>query len=104
MAIKWADYVITAVRFNAAGTHIEQVKVSEHDVENSQLVNMVIKSRSSVVASIGSGYTFCTATQNSNGGYSYGAEVKIVTIEGTKYIKTKADSSKKDNLDNLPTF
>jgi hypothetical protein len=30
--------------------------------------------------------------------------VKVVTIDGEKFIKTKADGVKKDNLDNLPDF
>ena len=29
MAHKWADYAITAVRFNSAGTHIEELQVRE---------------------------------------------------------------------------
>ena len=28
MAEKWADYIITAVRFNGTGTHIEAVQIS----------------------------------------------------------------------------
>ncbi len=27
MADKWADYIITAVRFNSTGTHIEAVQI-----------------------------------------------------------------------------
>jgi hypothetical protein len=26
---KWADYVITRVRFNAAGTHIDEVEAAD---------------------------------------------------------------------------
>jgi hypothetical protein len=104
MATEWATYVITAVRFNAAGTHIEEVQVYEYDAENNKLVNMIVKSRSSIVTSIESGYTFCTATKSSDGTYSNGAEVEVVTIDDEKFIKTKADKSKRDNLDNLPIF
>jgi len=101
---KWANYIITAVRFNSAGTHIEEVQVYEYDAENNQLVNMDIKRRASVVTAIDSGYTVCTATTNSGGTYSYGAAVEVVAIDEEKFIKTKADTSKKDNLDNLPKF
>ncbi len=102
MATKWADYVITRVRFNSAGTHIEEVEMYEHT--GTELTNPTTKSRSSVVTSIDSGYTFCTATKNSDGTYAYGAEVKVVTIDYEKFMKTQADGIKKDNLDNLPTF
>jgi hypothetical protein len=33
-----------------------------------------------------------------------GSAVIAASAEGTKFIKTKSDSSKEDNLDNLPTF
>lgn len=102
MADKWADYVITEVSFNAADTHIENVKTREHTGE--ALTGTTTRSRASVVTLLESGSTFCTATKNSDGKWAKGAMVKIVTIEGTKFIKTKADGIKKDNLDNLPTF
>jgi len=31
-------------------------------------------------------------------------KVQVVTIEGERFIKTKADDIKKDNLDHLPAF
>ena len=102
MAEKWADYVITRVHFNSEGTHIEEVETYEHT--GTELTNCTTKTRSSVVTSIDSGYTYCTATKGSDGKYYYGAEVKVVMIDSEKFIKTKADNSKKDNLDNLPTF
>ncbi len=102
MAEQWADYVITAVRFNAAGTHISEVRTYEHT--GSELNNQAIKTRATVVNGIEAGYSYCTALKNADGTYRYGAPVKVVTIEGTKFIKTKSDSSKEDNLDNLPSF
>jgi hypothetical protein len=102
MASKWADYVITAVRFNSAGTHITEVQVREDTGEN--LTSAKTKTRSNVVTQIESGYTYCTATEGSDGKWKKGAEVKVVKIDYEKFIKTKADTSKKDNLDNLPRF
>jgi len=99
---KWANYVITAVRFNSAGTHIDQVQVREDSGDS--LTSATTKTRSSVVTQIESGYTYCTATEGTDGKWKKGAAVKIFEIDGEKFIKTKADSSKKDNLDYLPTF
>jgi Protein of unknown function (DUF3892) len=101
MATKWADYLITAVSFNASGTHIEAVEIRPDEGDKAGSASRA--SRAQVVTWLESGYMFCTATV-SGGNWQKGAEVKIVTIEGTKYIKTKADGIKKDNLDNLPTF
>ncbi len=102
MPDKWADYVITRKRLSSAGTHIETVETYEHNGSN--LTSRATKSRDSVVSAIELGTTFCTATKNSDGTYSYGAPVKVVTMDGQKFIKTKADGVKKDNLDNLPDF
>lgn len=102
MGTKWADYVITAVRFNSAGTHIEEVRVYEDNGDN--IVNPATKRRSSVVTQLENGYTFCTATKSGENKWTKGAEVKIYTYEGEKFIKTRADGRKEDNLDNLPTF
>jgi Protein of unknown function (DUF3892) len=103
MADKWADFVITAVRFNSADTHIAYVQARE-DEGNTISEPPTTKSRTEVVTQIEAGYSFCTATKSSDGKWVKGAMVKVVTIEATKYIKTKADGIKKDNLDNLPTF
>jgi hypothetical protein len=99
MASKWADYVITAVRFNPAGTHIEEVRVREDTGD--KLTAATTKTRASVVSQIEAGYSYCTATEGSDGKWQCGAAVKIITIGGERFIKTKPDSIKKDNL---PTF
>jgi hypothetical protein len=101
MADKWADYV-TAVRFNTTGTHIESVQVRKDDGES--IGAATATSRSEVVRLLEAGYTFCTATLGTNGKWHKGAAVKIVVIDDQKFIRTRADSTKSDNLDNLPNF
>ncbi len=103
MAEKWASYVITSVRFNSAGTHVEYVQVRDHE-DGERLSAPTTQSRSEVVQLIEAGYTFCTSTKGSDGKWKYGAAVKIVVIDNEKYIRTKNDGIKKDNLDNLPAF
>lgn len=99
---KWADYLITAVRFNNFGTHIEAV---QYCADKGESVGPTLQtSRAEVVASLESGVTFCTATMGTDGKWLKGAPVKIVTIDNQKFIRTKSDGIKADNLDNLPTF
>ena len=90
------------MHFNTAGTHIEEVQARKDTGDS--LTSPTTKARATVVAELGSGYTYCTATEAGNGKWNKGAEVKVVTIHGEKFIKTKDDRSKADNLDNLPTF
>ncbi len=98
---KWADYLISAVRFNDADTHI--IKVKAH-VDNGDTVGVGFEmARSDVVAYIDAGKTFSTI-YSADGKWNLGASVKTVTIDGTRYIKTRADGTKADNLDNLPRF
>lgn len=98
---KWADYLISAVRFNEAETHIVKVKVH---VDNGDTVGASSEmTRQDVISKIDEGITFATIYDN-NGKWKLGAKVKTVTINGTRYIKTYADSTTADNLDDLPTF
>jgi hypothetical protein len=98
---KWADYLISAVRFNEAGTHIVKVKVH---ADNGDTVGAAFEmTRQDVISKIDDDVTFATIYDN-NGKWKFGAKVKTVTIGGTRYIKTYSDSTTADNLDDLPMF
>ena len=99
---KWADYAITRVRFNDKHTHIDKVKIREDDGEN--LGSEEERTRPQIVTSIETGTTFVTAFKNKNDKWQKGKEVFVITINGTKYIKTVSDNTTKDNLDELPEF
>jgi hypothetical protein len=101
MTDKWADYLISAVRYNAAGTHIEKVRVH---VDNADSVGPASEwTRSKVIAQLEAGYSFVTILK-SNGKWQKGATVRIVVIHGEKFIRTDADQTKEDNLGGLPRF
>jgi len=98
---KWADYLISAVRFNDAGTHIVKVRVH---ADNGDTVGPSFEmTRQDVISKIDGGTTFATIYSN-NGQWKFGAMVKTVTIGGTRYIKTYSDGTTADNLDDLPMF
>lgn len=99
---KWADKIIYSVRYNQKHTHIDQVKCAEDKGDN--LGSEEILSRQQVVSALKSGKTFCTATKNQNGKWAKGALVEIFPVQGQEFIKTKADNTPTDNLENLPEF
>lgn len=99
---KWADYLISAVRFNEAGTHI--VKVKAHADNDDTVGTGYGMTRQDVISKIDDNITFATIYEGDNGKWKLGARVKTVTIDGTRYIKTHADGTKADNLDDLPIF
>lgn len=99
---KWADYCISAVRYNVERTHIVKVKV--HADTGDSIGNATDWARSDVVSAIESGKTFVTITRTSDEKWSKGEDVRPVTINGVKYIRTDANSKASDNLGNLPEF
>jgi hypothetical protein len=90
-----ANYVISKVRYNKAGTHIDEVVVNDEGKSVTR-----IEQRSTVVANIKATKTY--RTQPPGGGA--GAAVRIVDVNGAEYLRTDANKTAKDNLDNLPTF
>ncbi|HSC21596.1 MAG TPA: DUF3892 domain-containing protein [Solirubrobacterales bacterium] len=102
MTGKWADYLISAVRYNTAETHIEEVRVHEDEGDNVGAGSTWL--RASVIANLEAGYTFMTITEGSGTGWRKGATVDIVIVRGTKYIRTDADATAEDNLGSLPKF
>lgn len=91
-----ANYYIIAVHYKDSDdtTFIEKVKLYEG----------AEKLRSTIVANIEDGQTVMTAVQGTDGQYYKGAVVNVVKIDGIKYIRTDKNSTKRDNLDKLPTY
>jgi hypothetical protein len=99
--MKWADYAITAVKFQKERVHIEQVKA--RPCKENELGPETTMSRDAVVAYLEKGKTFATVV-NKNGQNIWGAKIGIVEIDGIKFIRTDRDNTKADNLGELPEF
>ena len=99
---KWADYCISSVRYNDDHTHI--IKVRVHIDSGDTMSSATEWTRSEVVTAIESGKTFITITRTSDGKWNKGEDVRIITVNGVKYIRTDANSKPSDNLGNLPEF
>ena len=101
---KWADYVITRVRFNAAGTHIDEVEAADDGEDG--IGTKRSEKRATVIANLKAKRTYVTAppSKTETGKITKGAPVGIVVVNGTEYIRTDANKTARDNLDNLPTY
>ena len=99
---KWADYLISGVKYNEQETHID--KVRRHEDLGDKVGPSQDVSRTTIVAQLDAGSTFATITKGSDGKWKLGATVRPITIDGVKYIRTDADRTKKDNLGELPRF
>lgn len=99
---KWADYCISAVRYNSEHTHIVKVKV--HVDSGDQIGSPTEWTRFEVVSTIENRKTFVTIARSSDGKWKKGEDVHIITVGGVKYLRTDANSKASDNLGNLPEF
>lgn len=99
---KWADYGISAVKFNDGENHVDQVRV--HKDKGNAMGDAEVWPRERVISALESNYTFITILNYNGGVWDEGKEVNIVQVNGNKYIRTDKDQTPSDNLDNLPKF
>ena len=99
---KWADWLISAARFNQTGTLIEKVRC--HFDLVSEVGSSIELTREEIIEQMMAGLSFCTIVTTSGGQWEKGEEVHLFPVKGEDFLKTLADFYKKDNLDNLPTF
>lgn len=100
---KWADFLISAVRYSTTGTHIDAVKVHQDRGTQVGMPGEAL-SRPCVVSLLKIGASMCTITRKGDGPYDRGADVEVVTVDGVNYLKTRRDATKADNLGRLPRF
>ncbi|WP_422723972.1 DUF3892 domain-containing protein [Hyalangium rubrum] len=95
---KWADFIISAVRYDSSGTHIKALKVHVDD-GRAHMPRGSIWTFEDVAREILNGHTFITTVRDPNeeGEYAPGAFVHLT-------LRTHQDKSRKDNLTNLPQF
>lgn len=94
------DYYVSAVEYNSDNTHIAKLRVHELD-SNKNIKNPVDVTRPKVIELIGKGKTFATMTKGADNKWHVGAKLEVFQVT-TDYLKTKKDTSAKDNLENLP--
>lgn len=98
---KWADYGISAVRYDANDEYIESVKV--HPDNGDTIGSPDIWNRKNVLGKMDTGKTFTTILKNGDK-WKKGQDVHILTVDGRRFLRTDANKKKKDNLENLPQF
>jgi len=95
-----ADFCVTAVRYNKDRTHIEWVQVREEKEKTVGLIRTVSRAFVADLVRLGK-VTFQTRTQTVDGKYRVGAEIHLID---EIYLTTDKNSTKRDNLMNLPEF
>lgn len=101
MSEKWADYLISAVKYNTDHDHIIKVRAHRDLGENVES-KYTEEARSSVVSNLKNGKTYCTITKKEK--WVLGEQVKIIKINEKEFIKTYSNNKEEDNLGELPEF
>lgn len=99
---KWADYGISAVRYNSAHTHIDMVRA--HPDNGDTIGASAEYTRAGIIQSIKAGTTYVTIIKGSEGNWMKGQPIYIIKVNGVEYIKTADNGKAADNLANLPEF
>jgi hypothetical protein len=99
---KWADYGISAVRYNTRHTHIDKVRV--HPDDGDAIGSAKEQLRTDVIAAIKNDTTYVTIFKNSQSKWTKGQPVYVIKVHGEEYIKTVDNGKPEDNLENLPEF
>ncbi|RLF58886.1 MAG: DUF3892 domain-containing protein [Thermoplasmata archaeon] len=97
MTDKWADYLISAVKYNEKKYHI--IKVRSHEDIGDKVGPSFEESRKTVVSNLKKGKTYCTIIMKEK--WTKGAPIKIVQINGKEFIKTYSNNKEEDNLGEL---
>lgn len=95
-----ADFCITAIRLSSNGEHIEDVHVREEQETSISPPRVVARAFVADLIRLNKA-TFITRVKNANGNWSVGANIHVIDEQ---YLSTDRNSSKRDNLGNLPKF
>ena len=98
---KWADYLISAVRYGTDPKHITHLKV--HEDKDEEVGVGKEYPRSDVVDAINKGTSFVTIFMK-NEKWQKGQKVFVIKVGGKSYLKTVDNKKEEDNLENLPKF
>lgn len=100
---KWADYLVSKVRYKDTDTKERISHLKVHADEGEKVGPATTWARQDVITKIENRYTFCTIYK-SDSKWNKGADIHIIELDGTKFLRTDANRTKKDNLGNLPEF
>lgn len=101
LANKWADYLISKVKYDAKHNYITDLYI--HKDAGDKVGSGEVYSRQAVISAILKGTTFNTIYKENNK-WTNGAKVEVVKIDGINYLRTDTNDVKKDNLGELPEF
>jgi len=99
---KWANFVITAVKYHPRRTAITEVEIRADN--GAHLGPPQRATRQSVIDAIDRGQTFVTAYRQPDGNFRRGEDVRVVNTPHGRFIRTDRDNILADNISKLPEY
>lgn len=98
---KWADYLVSAVRYDETKTRIELVTL--HKDEGSKVVSPFCANREDFFTALRNGQTAITI-HDKDGQWKKGKKISIHKCNGSEFIRTDNNSINQDSLDQVKEF
>ena len=99
--VKWADFVISAVRYSPDHKYISELK--QHPDNDGEIGEGQIMDRATVAANIKKGKKYSTVF-NAGTNWKIGNEVRTFITDGEFFIRADKNKVARDNLGPLPEF
>ena len=100
--VKWAEYLISEVRYSPDHKRILQVK--QHKDFDGEVSEGEIVERDVVSSNIKKGTTYMTIHNGSSANWKRGDRVRAFTVDGDYYIRVDKNKVNLDNLGMLNEF
>ena len=105
---KWADYLVTAVRYEQSGHSYVGARIIAVEVRmdlGGRAGDAETWQREQILDAVHQDHeTFVTARLGANGTWSKGEHVRLARINGIDYIRADRNPITQDNLGNLAEF
>ena len=99
--VKWADFVISAVRYSSDHKYISEMK--QHPDNDGDIGEGEVIDRSSVAANIKRGKKYSTVF-NAGANWKIGNGIRTFITDGEFFIRADKNKVARDNLGQLPEF
>ena len=99
---KWANYLISAVKYSPDRTKILEVK--QHQDHDGSVGEGEIVPRDVVASNIKKGITYCTIHNGSSENWKLGEKIRAFIADGEYYIRADKNKVNRDNLGLLNEF
>jgi hypothetical protein len=101
--MKWSDYCISAVRYDAAHTRLIHAETRED--KELGIGSRYYESRDVVLKNLKAGRRYITIFKDDRGKWVPGQRVRLIKVNGAEFISTGTDETKEaDLLENVPEY